>query len=132
VDFQANAWDESPVTTKTKEDRRMTLRSMKMGMQVSLLIAALASSVRAVAGTDLEGFQNRLGKSAAFPNDYADKPKGTCICLDTRYAGVLRQVATEVVPTEVSVYVDCQVPIFDTNGARVGFTSCLNFLPLPK
>jgi hypothetical protein len=96
-----------------------------------ILIAVIVSAVPALARTDKENFQKRVGKSAALDAGFPAKPKATCVCQDasnTGFAGVLRQF-----PSNPKVPVDCLIPSFDsTTGEQTGFVSCFTYVVLPK
>lgn len=106
--------------------------------RISPLTCALLASTAAVAATDLETFQRRVGKSPGNATDHPDRPKGTCLCLSSLVtpivgkAGVLRQFPFFSSADRQRVGVECWVPVFNAAGSDVGFSACSDFTVLPK
>ena len=113
----------------------MTRHSIKSGARRFVIIVTVLSSVAAFAATDLESWQNALGKLASSEPAFPVKPKGKCICTDPglgNQVGATRQSLTSSAGS-LRVQVDCLVPTFNaTTGAREGFVSCVQFIPFPK
>jgi hypothetical protein len=119
--------------------RTTNVKQVRAGWALLALILGMAPA--GAAGTDFEGFDRQIGRSAT-DGINAARPKAACVCQDgsSRHgrAGVLlrtRRVETDFLsgkPVDV-VDVVCRIPGFDVvTGAEATVGVCLVFAPLPR
>jgi len=105
-----------------------------------LVAAALLGSAPALAATELEIFERKVGKYAAGTFDVFDRPKGLCVCItdpgnphNNGMAGVLDRAVVstgDLIPRRIRVR--CMVMKATTGGNITQAESCENFAPLSK
>jgi hypothetical protein len=108
-------------------------------------MGVLLNAATAVAATELEMFEKKVGAYAVAPLEVFHKSKGLCVCINDPYnfwnvgaAGILNvqiftHTGTGTPPTPPGrVYVSCVVMMAEANGDITQGAACPEWVPLSK